>query len=399
LGEGTIRRILSAAGLGPSPRRGNSTWRAFLHSQASGLLGCDFQEMFCCTALSYMWCALKPCRCSATVTKPCDNGARRSRSTNAKDNVVDCAPRGLRTRVRPVSCTFAATRAGGGRAECVVVFWSLMYTLTRRGVDVMVLRLRGDAAKDVELLVLRHQLAVLRRQVARPRLQPSDRVLLAALSRALPRERWAVFFLTPATLLHWPRELVAKRWTYPHRRPGRPSTRADVARLILRLAKENPTWGHRRIHGELAGLGYRVPPATVWRILRIAGVEPAPRRAEKSWSTFLRAQAAGMLAVDFFTVDTVWLRQVYVFFCLEVSTRRVHVLGVTRHPSGHWVTQCARSLVMDLNDAGRSFRFLLRDRDTKFTTAFDAVLTDAGAKVVKTPPQAPRANAYGGSAG
>ena len=205
------------------------------------------------------------------------------------------------------------------------------------------LRLRGDAAKDVELLVLRHEVAVLRRQVVRPRLQPADRVFLAALSRVLPRERWAAFFVTPATVLRWHRELVARKWTYPRKRPGRPSTRAEIRRLILELADQNPTWGHRRIQGELVGLGFRVSPATVWRILRSAGADPAPRRAEQSWTAFLRAQAAGILAVDFFTVDTVWLRQVYVFFCLEVSTRRVHVLGVTRHPGGAWVTQCART--------------------------------------------------------
>jgi putative transposase len=236
------------------------------------------------------------------------------------------------------------------------------------------LRLRGDAAKHVELLVLRHQVAVLRGQVARPHLQPSDRVLLAALSRVLPRQRWAAFFVTPATLLRWHRELVARRWTHPHRRPGRPSTRAEVRRLILQLAQENPGWGHRRIQGGLVGLGYRVSPATVWRILRAAGVDPAPRRAEQSWTRSVRAQAAGMLAVDFFTVDTVWLNQVYVFFCLEVSTRRVRLLGVTRHPTGAWVTQCARNLVMNCEEVGRSFRFLIRDRDAKYTAAFDAVL-------------------------
>ena len=159
-------------------------------------------------------------------------------------------------------------------------------------------------------------------------------------------------------------------------------------------ASQNPTWGHHRIQGELVGLGYRVSPATVWRILRSAGAGPAPRRAEQSWTAFLRAQAAGILAVDFFTVDTVWLRQVYVFFCIEVSTRRVRVLGVTRHPSGAWVTQCARNLVTDLQEAGRSFRFLIRDRDTKYTRPFDTVLGPAGTEVVKTPPQAPRANSY-----
>ena len=274
------------------------------------------------------------------------------------------------------------------------MIWSLMYMLARHAVGLMVLRPRGDAAKDVELLVLRHEVTVLRRQVVRPRLQLGDRVFLAALSRVLPRERWAAFFITPATVLRWHRELVARKWTYPRKRPGRPSTRAEVRRLILELACQNPTWGHRRIQSELVGLGFRVSPATLWRILRSAGAGPAPRRAEQSWRAFLRAQAAGILAVDFFTVDTVWLWQVYVFFCLKVSTRRVHVLGVTRHPSGAWVTQCARNLVADLEEAGRSFRFLIRDRDAKYTGPFDAVLADAGTEVIKTPPQAPRANSY-----
>jgi hypothetical protein len=170
------------------------------------------------------------------------------------------------------------------------VFWSLMYGLARRAVDLMVLWRRGDAARDVELLVVRHQVAVLRRQVGRPRLQPSDRVLLAAMSRVLPRQRWAAFFITPGTLLRWHRELAARKWTYPHRRAGRPSTRAEVRRLVLRLAEENPGWGRRRVQGELVGLGYRVSQATVWRILRAAGVDPAPRRAQQSWTGFLRAR-------------------------------------------------------------------------------------------------------------
>jgi transposase InsO family protein len=258
----------------------------------------------------------------------------------------------------------------------------------------MVLRLRGEAAKDVGLLVLRHQVSVLRRQVARPRLEPRDRVLLAALSRVLPRHRWSVFFVTPATLLRWHRELVARKWTYPGKRPGRPCTRAEIRRLILQFAAENPTWGHRRIHGELVNLGYTVSLATVWRILRAAGVDPAPRRSGQSWAGFLRARASGILAVDFFTVDTIFLQQIYVFFCIEIATRRVRILGVTRHPTGTWVTQAARNLVADLDDVGGTFRFLIRDRDTKFTQSFDAVLTDAGLRILKSPPQAPRANAY-----
>ena len=249
----------------------------------------------------------------------------------------------------------------------------------------------------MELLVLRHQLAVLRRQVGPPRLQPADRVLLAALSRVLPRQRWTVFFVTPATLLRRHRQLVARKWTYPRKRAGRPSTKAAVRRLILRLAAENEGWGHRRIHGELVGLGYRVSPATVWRMLRAAGVDPAPRRAGQSWTRFLRAQAAGILAVGFFIVDTVLLQQVYVFFCIEIATRRVHVLGMTGNPSGRWTTQAARNLVIDLDRAGRSFRFLIRDRD-RDTTAFYAVLADAGIEILKSPPQ-PHVRRHSPSAG
>ncbi|WP_221640167.1 hypothetical protein [Actinoallomurus bryophytorum] len=199
----------------------------------------------------------------------------------------------------------------------------------------MLLRIRGDAAKDIEILVLRHQLAVLRRQVDRPALEPADRVLLTALSRLLPRARWNAFVVTPATLLRWHRELIARKWTYPHKTPGRPPVRAEIRQLVLRLTAENPSWGHKRIQGELLGLGYRVGVATVWRILHQAGIDPAPRRIDTSWTTFLCAQAA-VLACDFFTVDTVFLQRIHVFFVVEIASRRVHVLGATRHPTGTW---------------------------------------------------------------
>jgi transposase InsO family protein len=271
--------------------------------------------------------------------------------------------------------------------------WSLLYTLTRHALGLATLRLRGESAKDVELMVLRHEVIVLRRQVSRPALQPADRMLLAALSRRLPRARWGVFFVTPATVLRWHRELVARRRTFVHRRQGRPSVRGELRELVLRLAAENPTCGHRRIQGELAGLGYAVAPSTVWSILNRAGVDPAPRRSSQTWREFLRAQAATILACDFFTVDTVALQRVYVLFVIELDTRRVHLLGVTKHPTGHWVTQQARNLLIDLEAHAARFRFLIRDRDTKFVESFDRVFTSAGIEILRTPPRAPRANA------
>ncbi|MEU4482625.1 helix-turn-helix domain-containing protein [Micromonospora sp. NPDC023966] len=271
---------------------------------------------------------------------------------------------------------------------------SLLYLLLRQILQMLSQLARDGGAKDVEILVLRHQMAVLRRQVHRPDLQPADRVVLAVLSQLLPRPRWSAFFVTPATLLRWHRELVARRWTYPHARPGRPPVNAQVRDLVLRLAAENPTWGHRRIQGELLGLGYPVAASTVWKILNHARVDPAPRRSGPTWQEFLTAQARTMLACDFFTVDTVFLKRIYVLFFVEIATRQVHIAGVTAHPTGAWVAQQARNLLINLDQRAAGLRFLLRDRDTKFTAAFDAVFTAEGIGVIKTPPQAPRANSF-----
>ena len=271
---------------------------------------------------------------------------------------------------------------------------SLVYLLLRQVLQMLTQIARDGGAKDVEILVLRHQVAVLRRQVHRPDLQPADRVVLAVLSRLLPRSRWSTFFVTPATLLRWHRELVARRWTYPHARPGRPPVNAQVRELVLRLAAENPTWGHRRIQGELAGLGYPVAASTVWKILHNAEVDPAPRRSGPTWKQFLTAQAQTILACDFFTVDTVLLKRLYVLFFVEIASRQVHVVGVTAHPTGAWVAQQARNLLMDLDQRAAGLRFLLPDRDTKFTAIFDTVFTAEGIDVIKTPPQAPQANAF-----
>src|SRR3954453_13061110 len=194
---------------------------------------------------------------------------------------------------------------------------SLAYQALRQILQMLTQLARDGGTKDVELLVLRHEAAVLRRQVTRPELEPADRVVLAALSRLLPRSRWPVFFVTPATLLRWHRQLIARHWTYPHARPGRPPVDRQIRDLVLRLARENPTWGHRRIQGELVGLGYRVAASTVWKILHQAGVDPAPRRSGPTWQQFLTTQAKSMIACDFFTVDTVLLKRIYVLLFVE----------------------------------------------------------------------------------
>ena len=269
----------------------------------------------------------------------------------------------------------------------------LLYLLFCQVLRWLALLARSSAAKDVELLMLRHQVAVLRRQVTRPRLDWADRAVLAGLARLLPRRSRRGSSVRPETLLRWHQDLVRRRWSYPHRR-GRPAVPAELRALVVRLARENPSWGYRRIHGELCRLGCRIGASTVWAILHRAGVDPAPTRSAISWRQFLRAQAKSVLAVDFFTVDTVLLQRLYVLFVIEVASRRVHVLGVTAHPAGDWVTQQARNLLMGLQERVGRFRFLLRDRDTKFTAAFDAVFAAEGIRVLRTPVRAPRANAY-----
>jgi transposase len=255
----------------------------------------------------------------------------------------------------------------------------LLYLILCQLLGWLALLARRSATKNAELLVLRHEVAVLRRQVARPRIDWADRAVLAGLSRLLARSVWRGLFVQPATLLRWHRDLVRRRWTYPHR-PGRPTVTAELRKLVLRMARENMTWGYRRIHGELCRLGYKIGASTVWSILQRAGVDPAPKRTALTWRQFLRAQAKGVLAVDFFTVDTVFLKRLYVLFVIEVATRRVHVLGVTAHPMGEWVAQQARNLLMGLDDRVSRFRFLVRDRDTKFTAAFDAVFVAEGSR-------------------
>jgi hypothetical protein len=271
----------------------------------------------------------------------------------------------------------------------------LAYLAVLRMFGWLALLARSDRAKDAEILILRHQLAVLQRQVTTPRLSWADRAVLAALARLLPKGRLGQLRLivSPRTLLRWHADLARRRWAYPRRAPGRPRTAQRIRSLVLEMAHDNPGWGYRRIQGELTGMGYRVAPSTVWQILKDAGIEPAPRRAGQTWRAFLAGQATTILATDFFHVDTVFLRRLYVLFFIEHSTRRVHLAGVTAHLTGEWVTQQARNLLMNLEGHADGFKFLIRDRDAKFTAAFDAVLTAVGARILKTPVQAPRANA------
>jgi putative transposase len=244
---------------------------------------------------------------------------------------------------------------------------------------------------QLENAVLRHEVRVLRRTVRRPELRDRDRAFFAAASRALSRDRWTSFMVTPQTLLRWHRELIRRKWTYRRRAPGRPPLDPDTADLITRIARENPRWGCVRIQGELRKLGIRVGASSVRRVLRRAGLGPAPRRAGPTWTEFLRAQGRGVLACDFFTVETVFLKTLYVLFFIELSTRRVHVAGTTSGPDSAWVSQQARNLSIAGHLEER--HILLRDRDSKFSGAFDEVFRTDGLRVVRTPVRAPKANA------
>ena len=250
-------------------------------------------------------------------------------------------------------------------------------------------RERGELA--VEIALLRHEVAVLRRQITRPALEPADRAILSGLWRMLSKPGRRGSLVQPGTLLRWHRDLVRRRWTYA-RRAGRPGTQAGVVTLVCRLARENPTWGYRRIEGELATMGLAVGASTVWSILRRHGFDPAPRRSGPTWSEFLRAQAKGIVACDFFSVDTVLLRRLYVLVVIELDTRLLHLAGVTANPVAAWVTQQARNLSYELSER-RPVKFLIRDRDAKFPDSFDEVFRADGIRIVRTPVRAPRANA------
>src|SRR6266545_422514 len=307
---------------------------------------------------------------------------------------------GWRNRTRSAEVTLQPNRVSGthkvqrsccrARGGCLI--WSLAYLVVRNLFALVWLLARPRRSKELEILVLRHELAMLRRQARRPRLTRADRALLAALSRSVPRVAWAGFSVKPETLLRWHRQLVARRWTYAHRAPGRPPLELSLRTLILRLARENPHWGYQRIGGELKGLDITVSATSVRKVLLEESLQPAPQRSQSSWRVFLQAQAASMLACDFLTVETAFLQRIYVLFFISLATRRIEYVASTSNPDGRWVTQQARNLVMQLGDE-HSFRFLIHDRDSKFSHAFEEIFRTEGIKVIRTPIQAPNANA------
>ena len=257
---------------------------------------------------------------------------------------------------------------------------------------------REETWKAAEILLLRHQLTVLQRhQPCRPKLTWADRALLATLLSAIPKARreGLRLLVTPDTILRWHRDIVRRRWAARSMRgkTGRPATRQSIRSLVLRLARENPEWGYRRIHGELAGLGVKVAASTAWEILKNAGIDPAPRRTGPTWSQFLRSQADAILACDFFTADLLDGTHAYVLAVIEHASRRIRILGVTLHPTREWTAQQARNLIMDLDEQAHRVRFMIRDRGSNFTTAFDAVLADAGIRTVLCKVRTPRMNA------
>jgi putative transposase len=271
----------------------------------------------------------------------------------------------------------------------------LLYLIFSRLCGWLVLLGRSSASKNAELLILRHEVAVLRRTRPRPRLDWADRAVMAALIRLLPGRLRIHRLVTPGTVIRWHRRLVTRKWTYP-RGAGRPPVSSRLAALIEQLATENHSRGYQRIQGELLKLGYRVSASTIRRVLKALKVPPAPKRhTDTAWRQFLHGQAATMLATDFSHVDcAITLQRLYCLFAMELSSRSVHVLGVTANPDGPWTTQQIRNLLGDLGDRAADFRFLIRDRAGQFSASFDAVLAGAGIETVKIPPQTPRANAY-----
>ena len=254
------------------------------------------------------------------------------------------------------------------------------------------LAVRSGRSKDVEIIVLRHQLAVLRRQIDRPTLTDDDRSLLGAVAKALPRPRRSGWLVTPETLLRWHRHRIARHWTHPARSPGRPATAIELQQLVLGMADQNPTWGYRRIHGELVGLGHRLAATTVWQILKNHGIDPAPGRSSVTWTQFLRSQAA--VACDFACIDTALLRRYYLLFFIDITSREVFFAGITTNPTGPWTTQAARNLFLHRSHELADAAALVRDRGSQFTASFDEIFKTEAMKILKTPIRTPVANSF-----
>ena len=270
-----------------------------------------------------------------------------------------------------------------------------VFLLITRTASWLRLSQRREIWPIAEILILRHQLAVLqRRQPCRPKLNWADKALLAILLGVIPKTRrhGLRLLVTPDTMLRWHRDFVRRRWADRSMRgkTGHPATRKNIKTLVLRLARENPGWGYRRIHGELAGLGVKIAASTVWEILKKAGIHPAPHRSVPTWPQFLRSQAEAILACDFFTAGLLDGTQAYVLAVIEHATRRICILGVTLHPTGEWTAQQARNLMMDLGEQGHRVKFMIRDRGPDYTAAFNAVLAGAGIRTVLCNVRTPR---------
>jgi putative transposase len=275
------------------------------------------------------------------------------------------------------------------------VGWSFVYLGLCRLLQLVALLCKSERSKELEILLLRHELAILRRQPRRAAVRPVDRAIFAALAGALPRRAWSSLSVRPATVLRWHRQLVRRRWTYPHRRPpGRRPLDRRVQALVVQLARENPSWGYRRIVGELRGLGISISATSVRTILIRHGLPPAPQRDELSWRNFLRQQAATTLACHFFTVETAWLKRIYVLFFISLERRRIEFVACTPNPTGAWTAQQARNLLMTIDDRQQPLRLLIHDRDSKFGGGVDSVFQSEGIAVIRTPVQAPNANAH-----
>jgi transposase InsO family protein len=278
------------------------------------------------------------------------------------------------------------------------VLLRLAYLTVTNAFSLLRLLPMSDRDKDTEILVLRHQITVLQRQLGadKAKFAPEDRAFLAALLQPLPREalRRLRLIVRPDTVLRWHRDLMRQRHANASRpkRPGRPRTVRSIRTLVLRLVRENPSWGYRRIHGELSALGIKTAASTVWEILKAEGIDPAPDRGATTWADFLRSQADALLACDFIETVTLTGQRQYILAVIEHSTRRIRVLGTTAHPTAAWVTQAARNLAMDLDDAGAKVKYLVRDRDAKFPALFDQILTDAGIQTVLSGVRVPRMN-------